>query len=106
MMNHAVSGTFVPGVRENMAYFTSNERRSTVYATTPLHSISAMLSNLPIYVVLYIHLLLLYYTYHSVVKLKPTIVSYMIDLYTQGPSHKPTIIIFTGLQVMLREDKG
>ncbi|CAI8029156.1 Tuftelin-interacting protein 11 [Geodia barretti] len=29
MMNHAVSGTFVPGVRENMAYFTSNERRST-----------------------------------------------------------------------------
>jgi tuftelin-interacting protein 11 len=36
MMNHAVSGTFVPGVRENMAYFTSNERRSTVYANLPL----------------------------------------------------------------------
>jgi tuftelin-interacting protein 11 len=33
MMNHAVSGTFVPGVRENMAYFTSNERRSTVAAS-------------------------------------------------------------------------
>ena len=32
MMNHAVSGTFVPGVRENMAYFTSTERRATVYA--------------------------------------------------------------------------
>ena len=36
MMNHAVSGTFVPGVRENMAYFTSNERRSTAYAYLPL----------------------------------------------------------------------
>ena len=36
MMNHAVSGTFVPGVRENMAYFTSNERRATVYAILTL----------------------------------------------------------------------
>ena len=33
MMNHAVSGTFVPGVRENMAYFTSTERRSNVYVS-------------------------------------------------------------------------
>ena len=43
MMNHAVSGTFVPGVRENMAYFTSTERRSTVYVPThfPLSSLCA-----------------------------------------------------------------
>lgn len=27
MMNHAVAGTFQPGARENVAYFTSTERR-------------------------------------------------------------------------------
>ena len=27
LMNHAVSGTRIPGMRENMAYFTSSERR-------------------------------------------------------------------------------
>lgn len=31
MMNHAVSGTFQPGVRENIAYFTSTERRLATY---------------------------------------------------------------------------
>ena len=41
-MNHAVSGTFVPGVRENMAYFTSTERRSAVYVC--VHSLSRLLS--------------------------------------------------------------
>lgn len=30
LMNHAVSGAFQPGVRENMAYFTSTERRSAM----------------------------------------------------------------------------
>ena len=27
LMNHAVSGTHLPGMRENVAYFTSSERR-------------------------------------------------------------------------------
>lgn len=36
MMNHAVSGTLLPGVRENMAYFTSTERRLVRNAS--LHS--------------------------------------------------------------------
>lgn len=27
LMNHAVSGTRMPGMRENVAYFTSTERR-------------------------------------------------------------------------------
>ena len=27
MMNHAVSGTYQPGIKENVAYFTTNEKR-------------------------------------------------------------------------------
>lgn len=27
LMDHAVHGTFVPGMRENMIYFTTSERR-------------------------------------------------------------------------------
>lgn len=30
LMNHAVSGTHLPGMRENVAYFTSSERRCDI----------------------------------------------------------------------------
>ncbi|WAR09127.1 TFP11-like protein [Mya arenaria] len=36
MMNRAVSGHFQPGVKENMAYFTHNERRNIAEPTTTL----------------------------------------------------------------------
>ena len=37
MMNHAVSGTYQPGIKENMAYFTTNEKRYVTIALDYVH---------------------------------------------------------------------
>ena len=55
MMNHAVSGTYQPGIKENMAYFTTNEKRCVTIALDYVYTYVHMFMSYIIGVMQYHH---------------------------------------------------